>query len=273
MRFPVDTKDPAQIFNTLLEHLVPHRYSWTPTWKIGPIDLSPTNAVINIWAAAILVIVIFVVATSKPRLVPKGLQNMIEVALNFVREQIVDAVMKPADAKAWFPFIAAIFFFIFMMNVLELVPYAGFTPTSNIFATAALAILVYLLAVAVGMARHGPARFWARTLVPPGLPGKGIMKGVTVGFFILIETISQLARPFSLAVRLFANMLADHVILLIFIGFMFLASGVLLVVMVPVSLALEVVFTFFVLFVDFIQAVIFAFLSTIYLNDALHPGH
>jgi F-type H+-transporting ATPase subunit a len=109
--------------------------------------------------------------------------------------------------------------------------------------------------------------------VPDGLPGKGVGKAAVVFFFVIIEIISQIARPFSLAVRLFANELADHVILLIFAGFIFLAGGVLLVAIVPLSVALEVVFTMFALFVAFIQAVIFAFLSTIYINDALHPGH
>jgi F-type H+-transporting ATPase subunit a len=266
-------KDPQQIFATLLEHLVPHRYSWTPTWKFGRIDLSPTNAVLNIWAATALVILLFWLAASKPSIVPKGIQNLIEVAMSWVKENVVDSVMKPSDARAWFPFIATIFFFILILNSIGLVPYLGYTPTSNIFVTAALAIGVYLLAVCIGMARHGFFKFWKATLVPSGLPGKGIMKALVTGFFLLIETISQIARPFSLAVRLFANMLADHVILLIFVGFIFIASGVILVPILPLSLVLEVVFTLFALFVAFIQAVIFAFLSTIYINDALHPGH
>jgi F-type H+-transporting ATPase subunit a len=274
VRLPLQSsKDPAEIFNVLLEHLVPHHYSWTPHWVIGGLDLSPTNAVINIWAATILVILIFVTAASKPKIVPKGLQNMIEVALNFVKEQIVDSVMKPSDGQTWFPFIATIFFFIFMMNAIGLIPYVGYTPTSNVFVTAALAVGIYVMAVCIGIARHGPFKFWSKTLVPAGLPGKGALKVAVVFFFVIIEVISQIARPFSLAVRLFANELADHVILLIFVGFIFLAGGVLLVAIVPVSVALEVIFTMFALFVAFIQAVIFAFLSTIYINDALHPGH
>jgi F-type H+-transporting ATPase subunit a len=274
MRLPLAAhKDPQEIFNVLLEHLVPHKYSWTPHWAIGGLDLSPTNAVINIWGATILVILIFMTAASKPKIVPKGIQNMIEVAMSFVKEQIVDSVMKPSDAKTWFPFVATIFFFIFMMNAIGLIPYVGYTPTSNVFVTAALAVGVYVLAVFIGVARHGPFKFFSKTLVPDGLPGKGVGKAAVVFFFVIIEIISQIARPFSLAVRLFANELADHVILLIFAGFIFLAGGVLLVAIVPLSVALEVVFTMFALFVAFIQAVIFAFLSTIYINDALHPGH
>ncbi|MGH7425053.1 MAG: F0F1 ATP synthase subunit A, partial [Candidatus Methylomirabilales bacterium] len=254
-------------FLILLEHLVPHRYGWAPTWKVGTVDLSPTNAVVNIWLASFLVIALFWVAASKPKLVPSKVQNLIEVGMDWVKENIVYTVMKPADARIWFPFVATIFFLILFMNTVGLIPWIGFTPTSNIYVTAALAIGVYLLAVTIGMARHGPLRFWRQTLIPPGLP-KPLLP-----LMFLIEIVSQLARPFSLAVRLFANMLADHVILLIFVGFIFLVGGVGLVVVLPLAMVLEVVFTGFALFVAFIQAVIFSFLTTIYINDALHPGH
>lgn len=261
-------------FVILLEHLVPHQYGWAPTWEVAGIDFSLTNAVVNIWLSALLVMVVFWVAASKRSIVPKGIHNAIEVSMDFVKDNIVYTVMSPKDARVWFPFIGTIFFFILFMDLIGLVPYIGFTPTSNIFVTSALAIGVYLLAVAIGVSRHGFFTFWKKTLIPAGLPGKNpITKGVAVGFFLLVETISQLARPFSLAVRLFANMLADHVILLIFVGFIFIVSGVALVVILPLAMVLEIVFTGFALFVAFIQAVIFAFLSAIYINDALHPGH
>lgn len=261
-------------FLILLEHLVPHQYGWAPDWHAGPIDLSITNAVVNIWLAAALVILVFRMAVSKPKLVPSGVQNAVEVAIDWIKDNIVYSVMKPADARVWFPFIGTIFFFIFFMNAVGLIPWLGFTPTSNIFVTGAMALMVYLLAVVIGISRHGFFSFWKHTLLPEGLPGKNpITKGVATGFFLLVETISQLARPFSLAVRLFANMLADHVILLIFVGFIFLVGGFGLIVVLPLAMALEVIFTGFALFVAFIQAVIFSFLSTIYINDALHPGH
>jgi F-type H+-transporting ATPase subunit a len=261
-------------FLTLLSHLVPHRYGWSPDIHLGPFDLSISNAVVNIWLAAALVIGLFWVAASKPKIVPRGIQNLIEVAMNWVKDNIVYSVMRPADARVWFPFIGTIFFFVLLMNAVGLIPVIGFTPTSNIYLTATLAFGVYLLAIAIGMARHGVFHFWKVTLIPEGLPGKNpLVKGLATGFFLLVETISQLARPFSLAVRLFANMLADHVILLIFVGFIFLAGGAVLIAVLPLAMALEIVFTGFALFVAFIQAVIFAFLSTIYINDALHPGH
>ena len=261
-------------FLVLLEHLVPHRYNWSPEIKFGPIDMTITNAVVNIWLAAFLVVGLFWVASKKRAIVPTGVHNAIEVSVDWVKDNIVYTVMKPADARVWFPYIGTIFFFIFFLNAIGLIPYIGYTPTSNIYVTLAFALGVYGLAVAIGISRHGFFNFWKKTLIPDGLPGKGpLTRGLAKGFFLVIETISQIARPFSLAVRLFANMLADHVILLIFVGFIFLVSGVFLLVMVPVAMALEIVFTGFAVFVAFIQAVIFAFLSTIYINDALHPGH
>jgi F-type H+-transporting ATPase subunit a len=261
-------------FVVLLEHLVPHHYGWAPKWEIAGVDFSITNAVLNMWLAAALVIALFWAAASRPRIVPRGIQNAIELSMDWLKDNILYQVMSPRDARAWFPFIAALFFYILFMNSIGLIPWIGFTPSSNIYVTAALAIGVYLVAVTIGVSRHGFFTFWRRTLIPEGLPGKNpIVKGTVVGFFLIVEIISQLARPFSLAVRLFANMLADHVILLIFVGFIFLVGGPALILVLPLALVLETVFTGFALFVAFIQAVIFAFLSTIYINEALHPGH
>jgi len=257
-------------FLKLIEHLSPHHYSWTPKWVIGGVDLSPGNAVVNIWLASILCIGVFWMAASKPKLVPKGLQNAIEVGIDFVKQNIVYSVMNTSDGQAWFPFIGTVFFFILFMNLVGIIPFIGFTPTSNVFVTAALAVGIYLMAIAIGMARHGVFKFWKMALVPPDIP-----KPLLV-LMVPIELISQLARPFSLAVRLFANMLADHVILLIFVGFIFLVGTSFVfghVLVVPIAMVLEVGFTGFALFVAFIQAVIFAFLTTIYINDSLHPGH
>jgi len=261
-------------FIKLLEHLNPHHYSWSPRIMAGPIDLSITNAVVNIWLAAFLVVLLFWVAANKRSIVPRGIQNGVEAAMDFVKDNIVYSVMKPADARVWFPYIATIFFFILFLNSVGLIPWIGFTPTSNIWVTLAFALGVYGLAVAIGISRHGFLTFWRKTLIPEGLPGKGpVGKALITVFFLFLEMISQLARPISLAVRLFANMVADHVILLVFVGFIFLVSGIALVVMVPVAMVLEIVFFMFAMFVAFIQAVIFAFLSTLYINDALHPGH
>lgn len=268
MFLAVEAAAEEDVFGILIGHLSPHLYGWAPHWEIAGIDLSPTNAVVNIWMASILCVGIFWIAARRRALVPHGLQNVVEVAIDFVKVKIVYSVMSPKDGRKWFPFIGTVFFFIFFLNTIGLIPYVGFTATANIFVTGALALMVYLLAVAIGMAKNGPIKFWAKTLIPAGIPP--LMKVI----MFPIEIISQLARPLSLAVRLFANMLADHMMLLVFAGFIFLAAGSAVVWgILPISMVFEVIFTAFALFVAFIQAVIFAFLTTIYINDALHPGH
>lgn len=255
-------------FTELTGHLSPHHYGWAPHWEIAGIDLSPTNAVVNIWIASFLCVAIFWMAAKKRALVPQGVQNVVEVLVDFVKVNIVYSVMNTKDGRNWFPFIGTVFFFIFFLNTVGLVPWIGFTATANIFVTATMALIVYLLAVAIGMAKNGPLKFWVKTLVPPDVPK------VMLPLMVPIEIISQIARPLSLAVRLFANMLADHLMLLVFAGFIFLAAGSAAIYgILPVSVLFMIIFTGFALFVAFIQAVIFAFLTTIYINDALHPGH
>jgi F-type H+-transporting ATPase subunit a len=261
-------KDQQTIFNEVLSHLSPHKYTWAPEWKVGPIDLTFSNAVLNIWLSAAIVLVLFWLAASKPKLVPRGVQNAIEAAMDWAKSNLVYSVMSPKDGATWGPLVLTLFFFILIMNVIGLIPVIGFTPTSNIYLTATLAFMVYLIAVIVGMAKNGPLKFWKKTLLP-----EGVNKGIAILMAILIEPISQLARPFSLAVRLFANMLADHLLLLIFAGFIFIASGVILAIVLPISVVFMIIFTAFAILVAFIQAVVFAYLSAIYINDALHPGH
>ena len=218
------------------------------------------------WLAAAFTVVVFWVAASKSRLIPKGIQNLVEVSMDFVKDQLVYSVMNPKDGRRWFPFIATTFFFILFMNSTGLIPWIGYTPTATIWVTMTLAIGVYLVAVVIGMAKHGPIKFWRQTLIPKGLPRKNpIMRAIATGFFLVIEFISQLARPFSLGVRLFANMLADHIILLIFVGFIFLVGTSFVfghVLIIPISLVLEAVFYAFAMFVAFIQSVIFAFFTS-----------
>lgn len=248
----------------VIKHLSPHTYSWSPEWG----SFSITNAVLNIWLAAGAVILLFWIAASKPKIVPSGVQNLIEVGRDFIRDNLVyQAMPRPDDVRVWGPFIEALFFFILLMNAIGLLPGIGFTPTSNIFVTAGLAFTVYVVAIVIGMFRNGPFTFWKKSLAPEGVPK------MILPLMILIELISHLFRPVSLSVRLFANMLADHLIILLFAGFIFLVGLSFAAVMDFLFLPAMIVFTAFALFVSFIQAVIFAFLSAFYINEALHPGH
>lgn len=247
----------------VIQHLMPHTYSWSPDWG----SFSISNAVLNIWLAAALVVLLFWSVANKPRIVPAGLQNRIELAREFIKENIVYQVMRPDDARVWGPFIETLFFFILLMNAIGLLPGIGFTPTSNIFVTVGLAFTVYLVSITVGMARNGVFKFWRKSLAPEGVPG------YIMPLMVVVEFISHVFRPVSLSVRLFANMLADHLIILLFAGFIFLAGVAFTMVIDVVFIPLMIIFTAFALFVSFIQAVIFAYLSAFYINEALHPGH
>jgi F-type H+-transporting ATPase subunit a len=167
----------------------------------------------------------------------------------------------------FFPFVFSIFMFVLTLNMLGLIPYA-FTVTSHIIVTAALAITVFLTVLIYGLWRHGLHFF--NLFVPKGVPI------YILPLIVAIEILSFLSRPISHSVRLFANMLAGHITLKVFAGFIILLGGSLGAIgwvgsmlpfaMVVVLFALETL-------VAFLQAYVFAILTCIYLNDAIHPGH
>jgi len=247
-----------------MEHLQPHVY--VPL-KIGGIDISITNAVVAIWVASFLVFVTLILAGRAGRLVPTGLQNFMESLIQFARQVLVVEILGE-EGLPWFPFIATLFFFILYCNLLGLIPvFPGFTPTSNIYVTASLAVVVFICTHGAGIARHGIGRYF-KNFIPGGMP-KGIGGIIMTGFMLLIEIISHIARPFSLAVRLFANMTAGHLVILVFISMIFMISAFI----TPVSVVMAVVMMAFEIFVCVLQAFIFAILASIYISLALHAEH
>ena len=165
----------------------------------------------------------------------------------------------------FFPFVFSLFMFILILNLFGILPY-GFTVTSHIIITFALAALVILTVIVYGFWNHGVG--FLRLFVPSGVP---VYLLPLVSF---IEVISFVSRPISLSVRLFANMLAGHIALKIFASFVasLLAAGF-WSVLSPLPLALTVALTALEVLVAVLQAYVFATLTSIYLNDALHPGH
>ena len=250
----------------LMEHLQPHVII---PLKIGGFDVSITNAVISIWVACILVFLTLTLAGRIGRLIPRGLQNLMESLVNFARQSLIQEILGEEGMK-WFPFIATLFFFILFCNLLGLVP-KMFTATSNINVTASLAIVVFICTQGAGIVKHGLLGY-CKTFVPKGMP-RGIAGIVLIGFMILVEIISQLARPFSLAVRLFANMTAGHMVILVFISMIFMFQGVITYFVTPVSVVMAVVMMAFEIFVSLLQAFIFAILASIYISLAVHPEH
>jgi F-type H+-transporting ATPase subunit a len=250
-----------------MEHLQPHVII---PLKIGSLDISITNAVISIWVASVLVFLTLTLAGRIGRLIPRGLQNLMESLVNFIKQSLIHEILGE-EGMIWFPFIATLFFFILFCNLLGLVP-KMFTATSNINVTATLAAMVFILTQGAGIAKHGLIGY-SKTFVPKGMPG-GIMGKILIGFMIIVEIISQLARPFSLAVRLFANMTAGHMVILVFISMIFMFQGVIAKVFVtPMSVIMTVVMMAFEIFVSLLQAFIFAILASIYISLAVHPEH
>jgi F-type H+-transporting ATPase subunit a len=167
----------------------------------------------------------------------------------------------------FFPFVFTLFMFILFLNMLGMLPWGGFTVTSHIVVTAALALLVFLTVIIYGLAHNGLKFF--KLFVPSGVPI------YILPLIVLIEVMSFISRPISHSVRLFANMLAGHITLKVFAGFVVMlgAFGIGGWIGAILPLLLTVALTALELLVAFLQAYVFAILTCIYLNDAIHPGH
>src|SRR5439155_25892449 len=171
------------------------------------VDISLNKAVLMMWLVITLVAVVFILAGSSPRMVPTKLQNLAEMFVEFIRGMILDTIGQ--QGMRFFPFLATLFLFILFCNLLGLIP-GSYTVTSQIAVTAAFALFVYGMSLVVGFALHG-VKFLG-ILVPGGTPMW------MLPLMIPIEVVSQLARPLSLAVRLFANMTAGHTVLAVLFG-------------------------------------------------------
>ncbi len=218
------------------------------------IDLSINKAVILMWVVVAVVSFLMISAASSRQLVPGKLQNLAEMIVDFIRNIILDTMGE--QGMKFFPLIATLFLFILFCNLLGLIP-GSYTVTSQIIVTAVFALGIYGLSLVLGFSMHG-AKFLG-ILVPPGTPGW------LLPLMIPIELISQLARPISLAVRLFANMTAGHVILGVLFGLAI--SGGLLIGWLP--FAFTIAMNGLELGIAFIQAYIFTVLSCVYLGDAI----
>ena len=219
------------------------------------LDISLNKAVLMMWVVVGLAAVLLIVGGSSRRLVPTKLQSLAELLVDFIRGIILDTIGK--DGMRFFPFIATLFIFILFCNLLGLIP-GSYTVTSQIVVTGAFALAVYGLSVVLGFALHG-IKFLG-ILVPPGTPAW------LLPLMMPIELISQLARPISLAVRLFANMTAGHVILGVLFGLAI--AGGLLIGWLP--FAFTIAMNALEVGIAFIQAYIFTVLTCVYLGDAIH---
>ncbi|MGB0695838.1 MAG: F0F1 ATP synthase subunit A [Rhodospirillaceae bacterium] len=223
--------------------------------EVGGLDLSFTNSALWMAITVGVAVAFFLLGTKHRSVVPGRWQAANEMVYEFIGSMIKDNVGK--EGMKYFPFIFSLFVFVFVGNMLGMVPYS-FTFTSHIAVTATMALVVFIGVTVIGFMRHGTHYF--RMFFPHGAPI------ATAPILIPIEVISYLSRPFSLAVRLFANMTVGHIMLKVLAGFI-ISLGV---VGGIVPLAAVIGITVLEFFIAALQAYVFTILSCIYLNDAIN---
>lgn len=223
-------------------------------FHIGSVDLSFTNSSLFMVIGVVLVTLLITLATRQGRLVPGRWQSVAELSYEFVANMIQENVGK--EGMRYFPFIFTLFMFVLAGNLIGMVPYT-FTYTSHIIVTFGMAIVIFIGVTVIGLARHGFGFF--KLFAPAGVPWLLLL------LLVPIELISYFIRPFTLSIRLFANMLAGHAILVVFGGFV---AGLGIFGIAP--LAMDVGFILLEFLVAGLQAYIFAILTCLYLNDAIH---
>jgi F-type H+-transporting ATPase subunit a len=238
--------------------------------KIGPFDLSITKAVIYLWVATAIIVVLAIVVSRNIKKEPSRFQFAMETLYDLARNGIAGSVMKVGQAT-WFPFIGSVFVFVLVNNLIGLVPLplgehhelSFYAATANLYVTVTLALMTFVFTHYAGIRKHGFARY-VGSWMPQGAPP--VLKQV----IFVIHAVSELFRLVSLSVRLFANMLAGHAILAVFFAMALIFQSYLAAVALQGG---SVLIYLFEIFVAFIQAFIFAILSAVYIGGALEEGH
>jgi F-type H+-transporting ATPase subunit a len=244
-----------------------HQFGINPIFDLGTIGgvhLAFTNSALFMAVAVILISALLIMGTSSRAVVPGRIQSLAEISYEFVANMLRESAGK--EGMKFFPFVFSLFMFVLFLNILGLFPYF-FTVTSHIVITGALAVTVILTVIIYGFYRNGLKFFGL--FVPPGVPA------FLLPLVVAIEVLSFLSRPLSLSVRLFANMLAGHITLKVFASFIVMLSAFGFVGWVGaiIPFTMTVALTALEVLVAFLQAYVFAILTSLYLNDAIHPSH
>ncbi len=254
---------------------------WIPI-HLGPLDLSVNKAVAYLWLGGLLTIVLGIwLMRFGLSLRPDRRQTTGEAIYEAVHEQIAESSIPSKALRLWFPYVASLFLFIWILNLVGFVPlpissekfelfglelptWGIYAATANLSVTLALALITFVATHVEGVRYNGPVRYF-KSWIPAGVP-KALL-----GPIVVLEVISQFMRLISLSVRLFANMLAGHMLILVMIGLIFIFSSyAIAVIAIPVATA---VYIFEVAIVVTIQAFVFALLSAIYIGGAIEPEH
>jgi F-type H+-transporting ATPase subunit a len=247
-------------------------FAWNCEWdlretfgdrlKFGGLDMTPTKHVIMMWLASALLLLVVFSAVRKKAIVPKGLYNFIELLVAFVRNELAGANIGKENADRFLPYLLTAFFFILFVNLFGLLPWSG-TATANVNVTVCLALFTFFITQYAAIRELGIGGYLAH------LTG-GVPKSLWPLWFIMVpvEFLGLFTKPFALTVRLFANMVAGHFVILALLGLIFAIS----VWVFPVSVALALAIFMLELFVAFVQAYIFTMLSSLFIGAAF-AGH
>ncbi len=233
-----------------------------PVLRLGPYHLAITKHVVMMWVACAIILALMWLATRRRSLVPKGIQTAMEMIVVFVRDELARKNI-PQHADRFVPYLLSTFIFILICNLLGMFPYAA-TATGNIGVTAGLATMAFIMVQMAGIREHGFAGHF-KNLVPHGVPVW------LLPIMIPVEFLGLITKPFALCVRLFANMIAGHVVILALISLVFILKQA------WVGFVLSVPFALFIssieLLVIFLQAYIFTMLASLFIGMSVHPSH
>jgi len=234
-----------------------------PHISLWGLDISITKHVVFMWIVAALLIISFKIVANayKKSLVPHGFTNFMEVMIVFVRDEIA----KPTIGKGYerfLPYLLTVFFFILFSNFIGLVP-NGSTVTSNISVTATLAVLSFIVIQGGGMMKNGVFGYF-KGLIPSGVPTW------LLPIMFIVELLGLFTKPFALAIRLFANMTAGHIVIYALIGLIFILKTF---YVAPVSVAFALFIYLLEILVALIQAYIFTMLTALFIGMAVHQEH
>jgi F-type H+-transporting ATPase subunit a len=248
---------------------------------LGPLDMSINKAVVYLAIGSLLTILIgMFTMRSRLALLPSKRQTVGEAAYEIAQTQIAEQGLPSKAVGRWFPYVATLFLFIWTLNVVGFIPlplvggekwhgipqWGIYAVTSQLSVTLVLALFSVVFTHVEGFRWNGPK--YIKSFVPAGVPK------AMVGPMAVLETISHVFRIVSLSVRLYANMLAGHMLILVSIGLIFILGGITFYIVVPISFIIGIAFYLFeVVIVVTIQAFIFAALTAIYIGSAIEPGH
>jgi F-type H+-transporting ATPase subunit a len=237
------------------------QHSWVIPIHIGPVDLSINKIIWFLWIGAAVAFLILFIGSRMLKDRPGAYQVIVEELYGFGRKFLGGQMGE--EGMKWFPYTFSLFIFLLTLNLIGLIP-GSYPVTSNITFTLVLAIITLILYHYQGIRRNGFATYY-KSFVPPNMPFKPIM----VPLMFLIESLQQfVTQPLTLAVRLYANILAGHLIIFVFLGLILYLGTFVAIVSVPMA----VVFYGFEIFVAVIQAYIFAILTQVYIELAMHAG-